>query len=113
MADRIRLLLAVLVLGAAIVGFYWFEDQSTLLRVIGLLVAVGVAIAIAMTSAPGRAAWAFIGDSRNEARRVVWPTRKETGQTTLIVLIVVLLVGILLWLMDLILIWAVRLVTGG
>ena len=54
----------------------------------------------------------FISGANTEVRRVVWPTRAETLQTTLAVLVVVLLVGIFLWLLDMLLLWAVQLLTG-
>jgi preprotein translocase subunit SecE len=60
----------------------------------------------------GRTTWAFIGNTRTEVRKVVWPTRAETVQTTLAVLFVVVLMGVVLWLMDMVLLWAIRLLTG-
>ena len=115
MADRIKLVLAVLVLAGAIGAFYYFGDQSTLLRVSGLLVAAAAATAIAYQTADGRRVWAFFGDSRTEIRKVVWPTSKETNQTTLLVIAMVIVVAILLWLLDMLLLWLVRLLTvsGG
>lgn len=111
MADKLKLLLAVLVLAAGIGAFYYYAEQTTLVRVIGLLLAGGVAIAIALQTEPGRKAWEFLLESRNEIRKVVWPTRKETLQTTLVVIIVVIIVAIILWLLDTFLLWAVRSLT--
>jgi preprotein translocase subunit SecE len=54
----------------------------------------------------------FITGAQNEVRRVVWPTRQETVQTTLAVVLMVFLVGIFLWLLDMILLWAIQLLTG-
>ena len=68
--------------------------------------------AIAFTTDKGRAAWEFMRDSRTELRKVVWPTRKETTQTTLVVIGVVTLVAIFLWMVDGVLSWIVRLVLG-
>ena len=111
MADKVKLILAVLVLAGAIGAFYYYADQSTLIRVAGLLVAVGIATAIAYQTAEGRRAWAFLGDARTEIRKVVWPTRKETAQTTLLVFGMVILAAIFLWLLDMGLLWAVRSLT--
>jgi len=112
MGDKIKLYAAVGVIILALVGFYYYEDQSMLLRVVGLLVMMGVSLAIAMQATQGREAWAFIKESRNELRKVVWPNRKETTQATLMVLVMVTLIGLFLWLLDMFLGWAVKLLTG-
>ena len=110
--DTVKLLAAVVLLMTGIGLFYFFEEQSLLLRVIGLLVISGVAIAVALLSVPGRQVWEFAVSSRTEVRKVVWPTRQETVQTTLIVFAMVLVMGIVLWLFDMILMAIVRTVTG-
>ncbi len=112
MADKIKLSLAVILLLAAIVAFYLLGEYPLLYRVLGLLAAGGVATAIALLTEPGRNAREFLRGSMVEIRKVVWPTRKETTQTTLIVIIMVIILGILLWLLDMFLLWAVRLLTG-
>jgi len=110
--DTLKLMTAVLLLVVGIGAFYYFEEYSTLLRVLGLLALAGVAAAIALQSEAGRRVWAFAVSSRTEVRKVVWPTRQETIQTTLIVFAMVLLVGIVLWLFDMMLLGIVRSVTG-
>ena len=97
---------------AGITGFYYFAEYSTLLRVISLLVVAGVAVAVAMTTDPGRRLWQFGVDSRSEVRKVVWPTRQETTQTTLVVLVMVIILAIVLWLFDMALTGILRLLTG-
>jgi len=106
--DTAKLSLAIAILVAGVLGFYYFKDESTLLRVLGLLAVAGLAVFIAMTTAKGRQLAAFMGNSRTEVRKMVWPTRVETTQTTLIVLGVVILVGIFLWLLDTLLGWIIR-----
>jgi len=110
--DTVKLTLALALLGGGIVAFYWFADQSLLMRVLALLVITGVSVFIASQTAKGRSTWSFIGTTRTEVRKVVWPTRAETVQTTLAVLFVVVLMGIVLWLMDMVLLRAIRLLTG-
>jgi preprotein translocase subunit SecE len=112
MQDTLKWLFATLLLGGAITAFYYYGEESLLLRVIGLLIVTAAAAAIAFTTETGRAAWEFMRDSRTELRKVVWPTRKETTQTTLVVFGVVTLVAIFLWMVDGILSWIVRLVLG-
>ena len=97
---------------AALWAFYFFADYSLLLRVVALLALAGGAAAIALTSLPGRQLWRFAVDARMEVRKVVWPTRQETLQTTLIVIVMVLILGILLWLFDMVLMSILRFLTG-
>ena len=110
--DKILLSLSVLPVAAAIGGFYYFEDQATWVRVIALLVAVGISALIALQTAMGKAAWDFRREAIIEVRKVVWPTRKETVQTTMVVLVVVIIMAMLLWALDSLLAWAVRFLTG-
>ncbi len=106
--DTAKLSLAIALLVAGVMGFYYFAAESTLLRVLGLLAVTGLAVFIAMTTAKGRQLGAFMGNARTEVRKMVWPTRVETTQTTLIVMGVVILVGIFLWLLDTLLGWIIR-----
>jgi preprotein translocase subunit SecE len=80
------------------------------LMVIGGLVAGAV---VMYFTAPGKAFFAFAGESRDEARKVVWPTRKETIQTTGIVMLFVFVMALFLWIVDSTLLWVIKLVMGG
>ena len=110
--DSLKLIFALLLLVAGVAAFYYFAEYSQLMRVLGLLVILGIATAVASQTQIGRRGWAFVRDARTEVRKVVWPTRTETVQTTLMVVGVVIVVGILLWLLDMLLAWAVALLTG-
>ena len=110
--DTVKLAAALLLLVAAVIAFYWFSDQSTLLRVLGLLAVTGVSVAVASQTALGRSIWGFLGNTRTEVRKVVWPSRAETLQTTMAVVFLVLIMGVILWLLDMILFWAIRMITG-
>ena len=105
--DTLKLMTAVLVLIAGVVGFYYFEEESQLLRVLGMLAVAVVAFFIVASSDPGRRGLGFVKDARVEVRKVVWPTRQETLQTTIAVLFMVILVAIMLWLFDMFLGWGV------
>jgi preprotein translocase subunit SecE len=105
--DTFKLMTAVLVLLAGVVGFYYFEEESQLLRVLGMLAVAVVAFLIAATSDVGKRSLGFVKDARVEVRKVVWPTRQETIQTTIAVLFMVVLVAIMLWLFDMLLGWGV------
>ncbi|MBI5451209.1 MAG: preprotein translocase subunit SecE [Gammaproteobacteria bacterium] len=112
MADKLKFLVAFVVIVAGIAGFYHYADQSMALRVPALLATLVMAAGIMLWTAPGQQAWAFFGEARTEARKVVWPTRKETVQTTLVVIAMVVVVAAILWVFDLFLTWAVKLLTG-
>jgi preprotein translocase subunit SecE len=91
--DTVKLVMSGARRRAALWGFYFFANYSLLLRVVVLLAMSGGAVAIALTSTQGRQLWRFAVDARMEVRKVVWPTRQETMQTTLIVMVMVLILG--------------------
>ncbi len=111
--DTVKLLMSVTIIVAALLGFYYFDAYSQLLRVLGLLAVVGVAVFIAYQTVVGKRVWRFASDAKVEVRKVVWPSRQETVQTTLIVFVVVLIMGIILWLFDMMLGAILRALTGG
>jgi preprotein translocase subunit SecE len=110
--DTAKLALAIVVVLFGLVGYYYFADSSALLRALAVVVALGVGTAVAFTSLQGRWLWKFIQGSRVELNKVVWPTREETLQTTLVVLVVALFGGVFFWLLDLFLLWVTTRVTG-
>jgi len=99
-ADKLKILAAVLILAVGIGGFYYFGDKPDWLRVLVVLGAAALAVLVALQTAIGRAAWEFAKVSRQELRKVVWPTRKETMQVTLVVFGLVVLVALFLWVVD-------------
>lgn len=111
-ADTIKLAAAGALVLAGLVGFYYFEGQSLLLRVIGLLIIAGLAAFVIYQTDLGRRTVSFFQDARTEVRKVVWPSRAETTQTTVTVFIIVVIVGIFLWLFDMLLAFLFRAVTG-
>jgi preprotein translocase subunit SecE len=110
--DTAKLAAAVALLVGAVVAFYWFADQSLLMRVLGLLGIVVLSIFIAAQTVLGHSVISFLGDTRTEVRKVVWPTRAETTQTVMAVMFVVILMGVVLWLLDMFLLSAIRMLTG-
>ena len=110
--DSLKLGLSALIVVGGIAGFYYFGDESLLLRVVGLLAVVIVAVAIGFQTLVGRKTYALAQDAVTETRKVVWPTGAEALQTTLIVAAMVVIVGILLWLLDMFLGWGFQLLTG-
>ena len=110
--DTVKLLLAISLLLIGVAGFYYFEAEGLIYRVLGLLVFVLVALGVVYTTQLGQRIVGFGRESRTEVRKVVWPTRQETIQTTMMVIVAVIILGILLWLIDMVLVNAVQYLTG-
>ena len=108
--DWLKWIVVFAILGGGVFGNWYFGDQSLLYRVIALIVLGGSAFFVAIQTEKGGNAWSLIKEARGEIRRVVWPTREETVQTTLIVLVLVLIFSLILWLLDSGLSWLVSLV---
>ncbi|MEZ5534663.1 MAG: preprotein translocase subunit SecE [Thiolinea sp.] len=116
--DTIKLVVALVLLFLGVAGFYYFADWqgepvSLLYRTLGLLAVMGVAAFIALSSSSGKRLMSFMQDSRTEVRKMVWPTRVETMQTTLMVFVIVFILTIFLWLVDMLLGWGVKSLLGG
>ena len=105
--DKVKLFGAVFVLIAGLAAFYTLDIPSDLLRVGMLIGSIIVAAVVALMSTQGQAAWAFAKGARGEFRKIVWPTRKDTVQSTLIVLVLVVLIGLFLWMLDTISFWLI------
>ena len=104
--------LAFILIGSGIVGNYHFADKSVLIRSLSLLFLFGAALACAAMTTHGKKLTRFAQESRNELRKVVWPTRQETTQMTGIVLAVTFVIGLFLWGVDAILLKVVAWLTG-
>lgn len=112
--NTLLLGLATALLIAAVGAYYWFQDLAiTPVRVVGLIVAAGVASFIAAQSDSGAAFFRFLKESDIERRKVVWPTHQETLQTSLMVIIVIILISLFLAGVDWLLGAAVRSLVGG
>ena len=110
--DLIKMLLAVGLIVAGVGAYYFFPDASVALRAVGVVVSVALAIAVFMSTVRGQELWAFIQSSRVELRKVVWPTKNETVQTAIAVIIFTIVMAIFFWVLDKFLFWATRLLTG-
>jgi preprotein translocase subunit SecE len=110
--DTAKLALAILIVLAGLVSYYYFADSSALLRALGVIVALAVAAVVALSSLQGRLLWKFIQGARVELNKVVWPSREETIQTTLVVLVVALVGGVFFFLIDRFLLWLTTWIMG-
>ena len=118
-ADIVKQVFSVVFVVAGVAAFYYFSTDHSyfkevrlLYRVLGLVVIVLMALGMVLTTDLGRTVWSFVLESKQEVRKVVWPTRDETVRTTLLVFAMVFIVGLILWLLDMFLFWGVRLLTG-
>ena len=111
-ADMIRWAAVATLLVTGVGGFYYFADQALLYRVLGLVALFAAAAAVAAGSAHGQRFLSFMRESRTEVRKMVWATRAETLQTSLVVFAAVIVMALFLWLLDRLLSWGVSLFLG-
>ena len=100
MADKIKLVLAALLLAAGVAGFYYFGDSAAIVRLAAIAAGAAAGVAVAWFTAPGQQFLAFVRDAVTEVKKVVWPTRKESLQTAGIVFAFVLVMAVFLWISD-------------
>jgi preprotein translocase subunit SecE len=110
--DFLKWALAIGLLIAAIAGNYYYADVSILYRALGMVASVAVAGFIAASTEKGVQFIGFSKESRTEMRKVVWPTRQESTQTTMIVLGATVIVALLLWGLDGIIVNVVSFITN-
>jgi preprotein translocase subunit SecE len=111
-ADKVKLTIAILIAIAGVAGYYVLANQATWLRwlaVVGSLVLAALVVALSRYGSEFRR---FVELSRIELRKVVWPTRQETLQTTVVVFVFVAIAGVFFWALDLVLAWATKFLTG-
>lgn len=90
----------VLLAVAAIGNTYFASHFSFIVRVLLLVVLCAGALGAAAITNQGQKAILFIKESRTELRKIVWPTRPEATQTTLIVFAMCAVVSLVLWGID-------------
>ena len=110
--DLLKWLAVVALVVVGVVGNLYYSASPILYRVLALLVLAAVAGFIALQTAKGKSFFTLVKEARTEIRIVVWPTRQETTQTTLIVVAVVLVMALLLWGLDSLLGWLISLIVG-
>ena len=110
--DALKWLAVALLVAVGVVGNQYFSAEPILYRVLVLLVLAAAAGFLAFQTAKGKAFAVLLKEARVEIRKVVWPTRQETTQTTLIVVAVVLVMALMLWGLDTLLGWLISLIVG-
>lgn len=110
--DGLKWLVVLVIVAGCIAGYQYFADIPLLYRVLGLLVGAVVALAIAVYTKKGAAFWSLLREAQAEVKRVIWPSKQETNQTTLIVVAVVFVMALILWGLDSLLGWIASLIIG-
>jgi preprotein translocase subunit SecE len=110
--DTVKLVAAAAILVGGIAAFYWFATYPLAVRWAIVLASFAAGIVVALQSSQGRAFWQFVQGSRVELRKVVWPTREETLQTALVVVIAIIAMGVFFWMLDWVLGAMTRALTG-
>jgi preprotein translocase subunit SecE len=100
MADKIKLGVAFLLVAAGIAGFYLLHESPAVVKLLSVLAGLLLAAALSWTTEPGKRLFVFARESVAEAKRVVWPTRKETLQTTAVVIGFAIAMALFLWAVD-------------
>ena len=111
--DILKLLIAAGALVGGLYGYYYYIELSLPLRVLMVLGGLAAGIGIAMTSTQGRRLWAFIQGSRIEIRKVIWPTKQETTQTSIAVFVFTLVMALFFWGLDSFLLWLTKTLVGA
>jgi preprotein translocase subunit SecE len=111
--DTVKLAAAIAILVGGIAAFYLLGTYPLAVRWALVLLALAAGAFVALQSVQGRTFWQFVQGSRIELRKVVWPTRQESLQTTLVVFVAILVMGIFFWILDWILGALTRALTGG
>ncbi len=110
--DWLKWLVVAAILGGGVYANWYYGEESLLLRVVGLLVLATVAGFVSLQTERGRSTWSLIKEARSEIRRVVWPSNQETTQTTLVVLVLIVIFALILWGLDSLLGWIVSSIIG-
>jgi preprotein translocase subunit SecE len=110
--DGLKWLLVTALVAVGVVGNAYYSDTALLYRVLALVTVIGLAGVVAINTAKGHAFWELMKEAQVEVRRVVWPTRQEVNQTTLVVVAVVLIMAVILWGLDSLLGWLASLIIG-
>ena len=101
----------IMILAMAVANYYYVSQAESLKLLWNILAGLGVLTLVSFTE-KGKRAWIFAREARVELRKVVWPTRPETIQSTILIMVVVVITSLFLWGVDSILLWAMSFVTG-
>lgn len=111
-SDTLKWLAIFVIFCASVVANYHYDAVAWALRAALGIFLTAIMLGLALLTVKGQLAWEFIKSARIELRKVVWPTRQETLQTTLIVVVFVVIVALILWGLDSLFLWLIGLLLG-
>ena len=110
--DWLKWIIIVIIISLSIYANWYYADESVLYRVIGFIFALGLAAFISAFTQKGSAVMELALGAKTEWKKVVWPTKQERNQTTLLVLAVIIIMALLLWGIDSFFSWIAKLIMG-
>ncbi len=110
--ETLKLLLSVSLLVGSLLAYYHYSGENVVVRVLGVIGGFALATYIFYLSDKGKQTFQYLSLAKKEVMQVVWPTRQETVQMTLLVFVAVIVMGIFMWLVDMFFLWGVKLLTG-
>ena len=111
-ADTAKLIVAAVLVAGGVAGYYVLGNQAAWIRWLAVAAGIALGALVIAFSKYGTALKQFVADSRVELRKIVWPNKNETGMTTLVVFVFLLIAGVFFWGLDLALAWATKVLTG-
>lgn len=115
--DQFKWFLVLVLVAVVVWGNFYFAEANSIyqpnvvVRIIGVVIVSIVALLLAITTQKGKSFITFAKESRIELRKIVWPTRKEAIQTTLLIAVITVVVGLVLWGIDAVFVWAISILT--
>jgi preprotein translocase subunit SecE len=110
--DYAKWFVVIALLGGLVYAYSAYEEISVLYRALAAVAIVVVSLGIASTTEKGSNFLIFAKDARTEVRKVIWPNRSEANRMTLIILLATAVVGLMLYLIDMVLVWVIGLITN-
>ncbi len=106
------IVLSILIMLSGVVLFYYFSEIRLFYRVLGMMAVIVIAGGIIYQTDFGKTVHGYVTDSKQELKKVVWPTKQETTQTALGVIAIVVIIGLILWLIDMFFGWSIGTLYG-
>jgi preprotein translocase subunit SecE len=110
--DLVKWIIVIALLGGLVYAYSAYEEISVLYRALAAVAIVVISLGIAATTDKGNNFLIFAKDARTEVRKVIWPSRSEANRMTLIILLATAVVGVMLYLIDMVLVWVIGLITN-
>jgi preprotein translocase subunit SecE len=110
--DKLLVIISAAIILGSVIFYNSYPMISALIRTLIILAGIGLSIIVLYQSRTGKDIWEFILSARVELRKIIWPSRQETTQMTIVVVVFTFIMSIFFWALDMFLLWATRLLTG-